>query len=385
MKFQVTQKNLNECLKNVSPFADKGHQLEIIKNILLRTEGNFLEMAATNLGTSIIEKVPGSCQKQGAITIPATLFRDYIQSLSPSEKISLNLEDRKLSVECGTNKAVVHGLSAESYPIFPTNKKKKALLEIKAADFRRQLNQVILAANKDINRPILTGIYLHAHGKDYYMAATDSYRLAETRMTNLLKKTSVKSAEVKIIIPATAFQNLERILSGYPTKKLSIFKEEDEKNILFVIGDGEIEITSSLVEGIYPDYRKLLPEKFDTEVIVKYDELVNAVKRASLFSQEASHPVVLNWSAKNRLNLKSSTSQIGDSEESIEASINSKSSDEPTIILNAKFLLEVLQVIDSPYIKLNLNSQLNPCLLQECRKDKTPNPDYRHAIMPLKP
>ena len=385
MKFQVTQKNLNECLKNVSPFADKGHQLDIIKNILLRTNGNFLEVAATNLGTSIVEKVPGSCQKQGSITVPATLFRDYIQSLPPSEKISLNLEDRKLSVECGATKAVVHGLSAENYPIFPTNKKKKALLEIKAADLRRQLNQVTLAANKDINRPILTGIYLHAHEKDYYMAATDSYRLAEIKMTDLLKKTPIKSAEAKIIIPATAFQNLERILSGYPTKKLSIFKEEDEKNILFVVGDGEIEITSSLVEGIYPDYRKLLPEKFETEVVVKYDELVNAVKRASLFSQEASHPVVLNWSAKNRLNLKSSTSQIGDNEESIEASIDSKSSDEPTIILNAKFLQEVLQVIDSPYVKLNLNSQLNPCLLQECRKDKTPNPDYRHAIMPLKP
>ena len=385
MKFQATQKNLNECLKNVSPFADKGHQLDIIKNILLKTSENFLEVAATNLGTSIIEKVPGSCQKQGSITVPASLFRDYIQSLPASEKISLDLEDRKLSVECGSTKAVVHGLSAENYPIFPSNKRKKALLEIKAADFRRQLNQVILAANKDINRPILTGVYLHAHEKDYYMAATDSYRLAETRMSNLLKKTPIKSAETKIIIPASSFQNLERILSGYPTKKLSIFKEEDEKNVLFVIGDGEIEITSSLVEGIYPDYRKLLPEKFDTEIVVKHEDLVNSVKRASLFSQEASHPVVLNWSEKNRLNLKSSTSQIGDNKESIEASIENKSKDEPTIILNAKFLQEVLQVMDSPYIKLNLNSQLNPCLLQECHKDKTLNPDYRHAIMPLKP
>ena len=385
MKFQVTQKNLNECLKNVSPFADKGHQLEIIKNLLLKTEGNFLEVAATNLGTSIVEKVPGSCDKKGSITVPASLFRDYVQSLPTDKKISLKLEERKLSIDCGPTKAVVHGLSAENYPIFPTNKKKKALLVIKAADFRRQLNQVIFAANKDINRPILTGVYLHAHEKDYYMAATDSYRLAEVKVTGLVKKTPIKSAEVKVIIPATAFQSLERILSAYPTKSLSIFKEDDEKNVLFMVGDGEIEITSSLVEGIYPDYRKLLPEKFDTEVVVKREELVNAVKRASLFSQEASSPVILNWSAKDRLNLKSSTSQIGDNEESVEAEVSSKSKEEPTIILNAKFLLEVLQVVDSPHIRLNLNSQLNPCLIQECDKDKKPNPDYRHAIMPLKP
>ena len=385
MKFQVTQKNLNQALKNVSPFADKGHQLDIIKNILLKTKGNFLEIAATNLGTSIIEKVPGSCAEQGSITIPTNLFKDYVSSLPASNKISLNLEERKLSVECGATKAVIHGLSAENYPIFPSNKRKKALLAIKADVFRRQLNQVILAANKDVNRPILTGVYLHSHQGEFYLAATDSYRLAEIKVTELIKKGVAKNTEVKILIPALAFQNLERILSNYPNKILSIFKEEEEKNILFMVGDGEIEITSSLVEGVYPDYRKLLPDKFITEITVKYENLVNAVRRASLFSQEASHPVVLNWSTNNQLNLRSSTSQIGDNEESLEATIKTKAESDTTIILNAKYLQEVLQVIESPFIRLNLNSQLNPCLIQECAKDKKINPNYRHAIMPLKP
>ena len=126
MKFQVTQKNLNQTLKNVSPFADKGHQLDIIKNILLKTKGNFLEIAATNLGTSIIEKVPGSCTEQGSITIPTNLFKDYISSLPANNKIFLNLEERKLSIESGATKAVIHGLSAENYPIFPSNKRKKS-------------------------------------------------------------------------------------------------------------------------------------------------------------------------------------------------------------------------------------------------------------------
>ena len=385
MKFQVTQKNLNECLKNVSLFADKGHQLDIIKNIKLTTSGNLLEVSATNLSISIVERVAGSCQKEGSITVPAGLFRDYVQNLPSNEKIQLSLEEKRLTVKCGSTKATLNGIDAAKYPIFPTNNRKRALVEIEAADLRNQLNKVVLAANKDVNRPILTGVYLHTFEGGYYLAATDSYRLAEVKMSGFIKKQAAKDNQAKILIPAAAFNSLERILASQPARKLAVYHETEEKNILFVLGDNEIEITASLIEGVYPDYRKLLPDKFTTEITVEYTALMDAVKRANLFSQEASHPVVLDWSEKDALQLKSNTSQIGNNEESIPAEIKTKANQDTNIILNAKFLQEALQVIDATHIKLNLNSQLQPCLLQECRPDKKPNPDYRHAIMPLKP
>ncbi len=388
MKFKVTQKNLNECLKNVAPFADKGHQLDIIKNLLLKTNKNLLEVSATNLDTSIIEKVQGSCSKEGSVTVPTSLFRDYIQNLPDNEKIDLELEDKKLSVACKNTQAVINGLNSDDYPKFPINKKTKPILEIGANNLKEDLTQVVFATNKDINRPILTGVFLHSFESDLYMAATDGYRLAEKKITKPLKNPNFKGDEVHILIPNSAIASLERILSNQASKKVSIYKETEEKNILFVIGDGEIEITSSLLEGVYPDYRKLLPEKFSTEIIINKNDLINAVKRTGLFSQQGSgNSVIFNWqSKKGKLNIQSGTSQIGGNDENIEAEIKTSPDSDSTIILNAKYLQEVLQVLNSENVKLSFNSKLDPCLLQGETGDKNKQADegYRHTIMPLK-
>ena len=384
MKFQVTQKNLNNCLKNVTPFTDKGHQLAIIKNIFLRTNKNLLEVLATNLDTSIIERVQGSCIKEGSITVPASLFRDYIQNLPSDEKIDLELKEKKLIVNCQATKAIINGLDPENYPTFPINKKNKPLLEITASDLKENLAQVVFAANKDINRPVLTGALLHLFKSDFYLAATDSYRLAEKKMTGILKN-SKEEDEVNILIPNSSFLSLERILTSQPSKKVSIYKEKDEKNILFSIGDGEIEIISSLLEGIYPDYRKLLPEKFSTEIIVNRSDLVNAAKRTSLFSQENAHSIILSWQEKkSELNIKSSASQVGGNNEDIKAKIYTSPKSDMTITLNAKYLQDVLQVLDFEYVKLGLNSKLDPCLLQGCQSNKKFDETYRHIVMPVK-
>ena len=388
MKFKATQKNLNNCLKNVAPFVDKGHQLDIIKNLLLKTKGNFLEISATNLDTSIVEKVQGSCTKEGSITVPTSLFRDYVQNLPVEEKIDLELNDKKLSIVCKNTQAVINGLNPENYPNFPVNKRKKPILEISASDLKEDLNQVVFATHKDVNRPILTGVFLHSFKSDLYLAATDSYRLAEKKITKLLKKTNFKDNEVNVLIPNSAVTGLERILTNQASKKVSIYKEQEEKNILFVIGDGEIEITSSLLEGIYPDYRKLLPDKFTTEIVVDKNDLINAVKRTGLFSQQDStNSVIFDWQdKKNKLNIKSGISQIGGNDENIDAKINSTPKSDSTITLNAKYLQEVLQVLNSQNVKLSLNSKLEPCLLQgdSDSKSKITDESYRHVIMPLK-
>ena len=339
MKFQVTQKNLSDCLRNVTPFTDKNHQLDIIKNLLLKTNKQFLEISATNLETSIIEKVPGSCAEEGSINIPANLFRDYIQNLPRDEKIDLDLQENKLTINCKPTKAVVNGLSLQENITFPINKRKNPLLEILSNDLRENLSQVVFATHKDMNRPILTGVFLHFFGKDFYLAATDTYRLAEKRMSNILKNSPPKT-EASILIPNSAILNLERILANQPNKNVFIYNEPSEKNILFIIGDGEIEITSSLLEGIYPNYRSLLPKEFTSEITVDRNDLINATKRTSLFCQENTNSIILSWQKKDILNIKSSASQIGDNEENIDSKSKISTAGDSTITLNAKYILE---------------------------------------------
>ncbi|MCY4088815.1 MAG: DNA polymerase III subunit beta [Candidatus Saccharibacteria bacterium] len=389
MKFQVTQKNLSNCLRDVTPFSDKNHQLEIIKNIFLKTNKNLLEISATDLEVSIIERIPGSCQKDGSITIPAGLLREYIQGL-PSETsktkpatIDLGVEKTKLKISCQNINGVINGLTPENYPSFPVNQKTKPLLEIKASVLKSVLDQTIFVANKDLSNPILTGVLLHIFNKELYLVSIDRHRLAEKKITNLVTKPSAK-ADFQILIPATTFLKLDRILVAHPQAKISIFKQEDKKqHILFTVNDQEIEITSSLIEGTYPDHRKLIPDKFITKLIVDKQLLQESVKRSRLFSQELTPAIVLNWQPKaTKLQIKSVTSQMGENIEEIKAKITTPPDGDHAITLNAKYLQEALQALEGDQVEINLNSKLDLCLLKGY--DKQSLDDYRHAVMPLR-
>ena len=415
MKFQVTQQNLSNCLKNVSPFVNnRGHQLEILrKNILLKAEKNLLNVSATNLNTSIIEHVQGSCTRDGIVTVPVNLLRDYIQNLPSNEKITLETSDEekpktttgtdevskngKLTITCSTAKATINTSDPREYPVFPVHKKQQLVLEIEANRLKDNLNQIIFASSQDINRPILTSIYLHVFEGNFFLATTDSSRLAEKRITSK-SKAKPGLEEFQMLIPRQNLQSLERVLATQDNKNVSIYlsshqKEGSTPSLLFIINEGEIEIHTSLIEGTYPDYRKLIPDDFVTEIVVKKEDFMGAAKRTELFSQENSY-IILDWQDdKDKLHVKSSVSQIGGGEENIPAQITNSKPKAPdhqidmTITLNVKYLQDVLQILEFDYVKLNLNpalGRLGPCLIQACQKDKKPDDTYRHVIMPIR-
>lgn len=392
MKFQVTQKNLNNCLKNVALFADKGHQLDITKNIVLKTQGNLLEVSATNLEVSIVEKLQGSCKKGGDITIPAGVLKDYIQNLPFSEDskkvsvIDLEVRDKKqLKITYNQTQAQVNGLpfNSDNYPVFTLDKKQKPFFQAKAEDFKSDLNQVIFAANKDISRPILTGVFMHAFKGEFYLAATDSYRLAEKRIAKHSSAPSNAKQELQLLLPAQNLLKIERVLSSYPDKKVSLYKEDDKKYVLFVLGDGEIEIISSLIQGTYPNYRRLLPEESKTKIVVDTEELLYTTKQIKPLTSEAFPSISFSWQNGKTLNVKSIDSMTGNYESSLSAKIKTEDKEaDKSITLNAQFLQEALQAIASPQIELTLNSRLQPCILQGLNGTKKDD-DYRHAIMPL--
>ena len=398
MKFQITQKNLSKCLQDVTPFTDKGHQLELIKNIRLKTNKNLLEITATNLDTFIVEKIAGSCKEEGEITVPGTLFRDYIQSLSAADSqnkpstVELSLDKNKLNLNCQGKQASINCLPAGDFPEFPIDKKsQKPILSLQASDLKEMLSQVVFAAPKDITRPVLTSVLFYVFENKFYLVATDSYRLAERHVDKLSNKKSIND-EVQILISANTLISLEKILISHPDSQISIYKEDDKRCVLFVIDDGDIEIVSSLMEGVYPDYRKLIPEHFTTQIIVNKQDLIEASKRTRLFSQEISPSIILSWSedSLDQLQIKSSTSQIGENEETIEAKIETKPSKaksdkkpDHTITLNVKYLQEVLSVLKTDQLILHINGKLEPCIIKEFDNGKVLE-HYRHAIMPLK-
>ena len=180
MKLQVTQENLNKALGNVARVAiSSRNPLPILNNVLLRTVDNRLTVSATNLEIAITEHIGAKVSAEGAITIPARLFQEYVSSL-PSGIIDLSVKDHKLQISTAGYKSTINGIAADEFPVVPSIDRKNGW-KISGKELKRGLQQVIFAAANDDTRPVLTGVYIHTHDGGLYAVATDSYRLAEKK------------------------------------------------------------------------------------------------------------------------------------------------------------------------------------------------------------
>jgi DNA polymerase-3 subunit beta len=362
MKLQVTQENLSRALNNVARIASSRNALPILSNVLIKTVDNRVCVAATNLDIAITHYIGSKVSQEGSITVPARLMQDFVASL-PDGVININVDDTKLHIKSDQYNSTINGTLADDYPVMPKIKG-GTKWTISASVLKKALQQVVLAASNDDARPILTGVYFNTHKGDLYIAATDSYRLAEKKVISLKQ-------EVKLLIPASAMQDLLRIL-GDQDEEVNI--THDDQQVLFIVGD--IELVARLIEGNYPDYTKLVPKSFSTSAVLPKSELVNITKVSSLFARETAGSVTLNLDEEeNQISIKSIASQLGENTAVAQAEVNGTSS----ITLNSRYLLDALGAVSDSEVSISFNGKLEPFVIKG-----TEDKDYLHLIMPLK-
>lgn len=362
MKLQVTQENLNRALGSVARVANSRGTLPILANVLIKTAANRLSISATNLDIAITHYIGAKVKQEGSITVPARLTQDLVNSL-PEGVIELDLTDTKLNITTDQYQSVVNGVVADDFPAMPTINKGMEW-KTDAVLFRKALQQVVFAASSDETRPVLTGVFIHSTEGKLYMAATDSYRLAE-------KQLGANKQEIKLLIPASSLNDLLRVLDDN-TKEL--FIKHDDQQVLFSAGD--IELVTRLVDGKYPDYPKLIPEKFTNTARLKKADLVNITKVSSLFARESAGSITIELDDKsNSISIRSVASQLGENNAKADAKVKGSGS----ITLNSRYLLDALSAFNGEEIQFGFNGKLEPTLLSD------PNAaDYRHVVMPLK-
>lgn len=362
MKLQVTQENLSQALNTVARVANSRGTLPILSNVLIKTNKNRLSFIATNLDIAITHNIGAKVSAEGSITVPARLMQDFISSL-PGGVIELNLEENKLHITTEQYNSTINGIAADDFPTMPTITGGKTW-ELDGSAFKKALQQVVFTASSDESRPVLTGVLLHTIDKKLYLAATDSYRLAE-------KELGAAKEEISLLIPASAMQDLLRILSDY-AGKLQIIHSEQQ----VVFRAGEVELVARLIEGKYPPYRNLIPGEFKVVAQLKRADLQNVTKVSSLFARESAGSVTINVDEEKQvLSIHSIASQLG--ENTAEAQAKIKGSGQ--ITLNSRYLIEALQALDGDEVNFNFNGKLEPTLIKS-----TSGADYRHVIMPLK-
>jgi DNA polymerase-3 subunit beta len=362
MELQVTQENLNKALGTVARVASARNTLPILANVLIKTESNRLSISATNLDIAITEQIGAKVSQEGAITVPARLMQDFISSL-PSGVIKLKLDENKLHITTDQYQSVVNGVVADDFPVMPAIESGKKW-NIAASILKKALQQVIIAASSDESRPVLTGVLLHVEEGSLFAAATDSYRLAEKRLSN-------HTETFKLLVPATAIQDLLRILGDYENEVVITY---DEQQVLFEVGD--IRLVTRLIDGKYPDYRKLIPKSFAVEATLKRSDLVNVTKVSSLFARESAGSVTLHVEEEGQtLSIRSIASQLGENTATAAGKITGSGS----ITLNSRYILDALHAFSGEEISFSFNGKLEPSLLRDPAAD-----DYAHIIMPLK-
>lgn len=365
MNVKVTQENLHKALSSVSRVASQRGALPILSNILLHTEDKSLFLTATNLELAVRVRVAGKVQKDGRLAVPARLLNDFISSL-PGGTISLSqTKQHALKVSMKNYESVINGADPEEYPSIPARAPGETII-LSAAKLKQALQQITLAASTDEARQTLTGVYIHSNKDGLYMVATDSYRLAE-------KKLSATAKNVNHNVPAATMQEVLRNLSDSKDEKAEITLNENQA----VFSIDTTVIISRLIDGKYPDYKQIIPAQSDVVAEVDREELLAVVRVASLFAKESAGSVTINIQEDSQqISVEAVASQVGENTSSTPAKVEGSGE----VSLNSRYLIDALQVMTGQKVSFMISGKHSPCVLRPLDKSA----DYLHLIMPLK-
>jgi DNA polymerase-3 subunit beta len=360
MKLQVTQENLAKALNSVARIANSRNSLPILSNVLLKTENNRLSIAATNLDIAITHYIGSKIEQNGSITVPARLMQDFVSNL-PDNILNLDLNENRLKITTDKYQSTINGMPAEDFPVMPAIKGDN-LWKIDAKEFKKALSQVVLAASNDDARPVLTGVYFHVEGGNVVAVATDSYRLAE-------RKIGKSKEQISFLVPASAAADLLRIISD-SDKEVAV--THDDQQVLFQVGD--VTLVARLIEGNYPDYKKLIPAKFATTAKLARADFINIAKVSSLFARESAGSITIKVEDKS-VSINSIASQVGENTASADAEVTGSGE----VTLNSRYLVEALNAFGTEEVEFCFNGKLEPCILRSATDS-----GYLHLIMPLR-
>ncbi|MBT4349612.1 DNA polymerase III subunit beta [bacterium] len=363
MHLSCTQENLNKGLGLVSHIANKNSNLPILNNVLLKAGKNGLTLVTTDLEIGIKVFVRSKVEEEGSFTVAAKLLNEFI-GLLPRENINIALKEDNLYIKSQNHKTNIKGLEAEDFPLIPEIEKENEV-ELSITEFKTALSQTVFAASLDGSRAEINAVNFCFSKDELIMAATDSYRLAEKRLS------INNSQEKSLIIPLKTIQELLRILNDQAEQKLKLYFNENQ--IMFVF-DG-VELISRVVEGKYPDYQQIIPSDFSTTAKCETNKLIPAIKSAALFCKQGINDVRLSF-AKNEIVIASASSAVGENVIKVPAEVTG---DENDIVFNFRYLLDGLSNIGKQEVVFNINNNASPGLLQGKN-----NKNYLYLIMPIR-
>jgi len=373
VKVSCLQENLAKGLSIVGRAVATRSTLPVLSNVMLATDGSRLKLSATNLEIGIVCWVGAKIEEDGSTTVPARLLTDFVNSLPP-ERIDMELAVRTqtLNLKCARFEANIKGIDAQEFPLIPTAGE-DSKISLDPLMLRQMVDQVAFAAATDESRPILTGVLASFQGAQLTLAAADGFRLS-VRTAHLSEPVS---EPVTVIVPARALAELSRI-SGEQEQPIEITITPARNQALFHMAN--VDLVSQLIEGNFPDYNQIIPKSYATRTVVSTSDFLKAVKTANIFARDAANIVRVEIVpggelAPGRVTLTATSAEVGDNVGEIDAVIEGEKMD---VAFNAKYLIDVLSVVDAAQVALETTSASSPGVIKPVGSE-----DFTHVIMPM--
>jgi len=373
MKLSCLQENLNRGLGVVGRAVAARTTLPITNNVLLATDQARLKLVATNLEMSISCWLGAKVEEEGAITVPARLLTEFVNSL-PNDKIDISLspQAKVLGLKCARFEARISGVDADDFPPIPTVDD-GITTKIEAETLRQAISQVVFAAASEESRPVLTGIDAQFDGDLLTLAAADGFRLAVYK----LSLTTPVNEKTEVIIPARTLAELNRLMAD-EAETIDITINPNKSQTLFRLKDTEL--VSQLIQGTFPQYDQLIPQSSSTRVEVDVTEFLMAAKTASIFARDGSGIVRLvitpgSELTPGKLTISARSEEMGDDVGEIDAVVDGE---EAKIAFNGRYLVDVLSALREPRVALETTNPSSPGVIRPVGVD-----NYIHVVMPM--
>ena len=388
MKLTILSSELTTALSFVGRAVASRPTLPVLSHVLVRADADTgtLYISGTDLEIRVDTSTPANVLESGALTVPARLFTDFVNSLSVDGTVQLTSTESNpdhLLLEQGKVEATLRGISADEFPMPPSvveNGERVATFE--PEDLRARLDQVVGSAATDESRPILTGVFIERKAGSLSLVSADGFRMS-LRVDDVDVDVD-ESEDWTAVVPAKALAELVRAL-----------KDEKENVSLWQSGNSSVAfrlsrltLTTQLLTGNYINYRQIIPANHVTSAIVNLEELEKALKTALVFNPEKKAPFSVKFSFvvsdaldhTGLLRLHAEGVDLGDCDSELNVQIEEGESMD--VALNAQFTLYALGAVDTALVKFELNGSTRPVVLKPVGKNDVDG-QYTHVIMPM--
>jgi DNA polymerase III subunit beta len=370
MQFIVKRDVLLKSLNFVQGIVEKKNTLPILSNVLLQVKDKKLSIVATDLDIIFYDEIKEvQVIKEGSTTTSAAILYDILRKISSNSELNFDLKsENKLSLKSENSDFNLLCLPTDNFPSFADEFEGQEIA-LNNNRFLKLLNKTRISISNDDTRHYLNGIFLHlteAHGRNFLTGvATDSHRLSSSSLEveNAIDFTSV------ILPRKTVFQlcSLLAEISDQLTMQIS------ENKVKFVIG--KIKLISKVIDGKFPDYKKVVPTTNDKTLVVSSKDFISSIERVASVSLDRKEGVKLIINKEN-IQLSVNSANSGEGNEKIKAEF---SSENLNISFNSKYLIDIASEVEDKNLKMNLKDSVSPVLIEDA-SDK----NSYYVIMPMK-